>query len=320
MTTQRNAMFDVLKGLGIISVILSHTYRGGTDPFAVFVRELAMWCVPMFFMVQGYFMRKPQNYWQVSWNKIKQTYVPYLYWAVAYGIFYWLTIGKSFTLLDILYGKTALHLYYMFYYIIFALFVPLLYYLPRKVRIGTLYLMIFSNFAVTLILEISKTYHVNILHWSGPNPVKWWGFLALGMLIAEYPQIKVYITQHAKPFLAGFIALFAIGLIEPYLNNTLGYLFNKAALFPMSIGLTFALAIYYSTEKPFGEKFLSYVGSRTLGIYLGHFFLVDPLRNTLLPGDRFLAAIIVLFTCLAVKEIKDRVLLKLRQRKTPSPA
>ena len=60
MSAQRNAMFDVLKGLGIISVIVSHTYRGGTDPFAVFVRDLAMWCVPMFFMVQGYFMRKPK--------------------------------------------------------------------------------------------------------------------------------------------------------------------------------------------------------------------------------------------------------------------
>lgn len=122
MANHRNAMFDVLKGLGIISVILSHTYRGGTDPLAVFIRELAMWCVPMFFMVQGYFMSGTKNYWQSSWKKIKKTYIPYLYWAVAYGAFYWFTIGKSFSLLDILYGKTALHLYYMFYYIIFALF------------------------------------------------------------------------------------------------------------------------------------------------------------------------------------------------------
>lgn len=313
MASQRSAMYDVLKGLGIISVILSHTYRGGTDPFAVFIRELAMWCVPMFFMVQGYFMSGTKNYWQSSWKKIKKTYIPYLYWAVAYGAFYWFTVGKSFTLLDILYGKTALHLYYMFYYIIFALFCPLLYLLPRTFRIATLYLMIFSNIAITVILEISKTYHISILSWSGPNPIKWWGFIALGMLIMEYPQIKEYITKHAKAFFIGFVTLAVIGLVEPYLNNTLGYLFNKAALFPLSIGLTFALAIYYSTDNPLGEKFLSYVGARTLGIYLGHFFLVDPLRNTLLPGDRFLVAIIVLFTCLAVKEIKDRALAKINK-------
>ncbi|NLV20967.1 MAG: hypothetical protein GXY49_03140, partial [Syntrophomonadaceae bacterium] len=52
----RNPMFDVLKGLGIISVVFSHVYRGGTDPLAVFIRELAMWSVPMFFIVQGHFM------------------------------------------------------------------------------------------------------------------------------------------------------------------------------------------------------------------------------------------------------------------------
>lgn len=320
MTTQRNAMFDVLKGLGIISVIFSHTYRGGTDPLAVFIREIAMWCVPMFFMVQGYFMRKPQNYWQSSWKKVKQTYVPYLYWAIAYGLFYWFTIGKTFTLMDIVYGKTALHLYYMFYYMVFALLCPLLYYLPRKFRIIILYLMIFSNIAVTFILEISKTYHVSILHWSGPNPVKWWGFLALGMLIAEYPRIKDYIAKNARPFFIGFVSLALIGLIEPYLNNTLGYLFNKTALFPLSIGITFALAIYYSTDNPWGEKFLSYVGNRTLGIYLGHFFLVDPLRNIIIPGDRFLVVLLVLFICLAAKEIKDRTLARIKADDPPISA
>lgn len=308
MTSQRNPMFDVLKGLGIISVIFSHVYRGGTDPLAVFVREIAMWCVPMFFMVQGYFMSGPTNYFQSSWKKIKKTYVPYLYWAVAYGIFYWITVGKTFTVMDLILGKTALHLYYMFYYMVFALLCPLLYLLPRTLRIGTLYFMLFSNVALTLILEISKTYHISILSWVGPNPFKWWGFIAIGMLLAEYPLVKEYITKHARAFAYGALAVFAIGLIEPYLNNTVGYLFNKVAIFPLSIGLTLALAIYYSTTNPIGVKYLSYIGNRTLGIYLGHFFLVDPLRNILIPNDRTLVALLVLFICLATKEIKDRFL------------
>lgn len=70
----------------------------------------------------------------------------------------------------------------------------------------------------------------------------------------EYPQIKEYITKHAKAFFIGFVTLAVIGLVEPYLNNTVGYLFNKAALFPLSIGLTFALAIYYSTDNPLGKN------------------------------------------------------------------
>jgi surface polysaccharide O-acyltransferase-like enzyme len=305
--TQRNAMFDVLKGLGIISVVFSHVYRGGTDPVAVFVRELAMWSVPMFFMVQGYFMSSGSSaYLQSTWKKIKKTYVPYLYWAVAYGVFYWITVGKSFTLMDVILGKTALHLYYMFYYMVFAIFCPLLYFLPRAFRIGVLYFMLISNVFITVMLEIAKTYHLHLISFNGPNPFKWWGFIAVGMLIAEYPRLKDYITEHARAFAYGALAVAVIGLVEPYLNHTLGYLFNKAAIFPLSIGLTLALAIYYSTANPLGVKYLSFIGERTFGIYLGHFFLVDPLKNTLIPGDRTLVVIIILLTCLAVKEIKDR--------------
>lgn len=41
MHAQRNLMVDVLKGLGIISVIVSHVYRGGTDPLAACVNNHA---------------------------------------------------------------------------------------------------------------------------------------------------------------------------------------------------------------------------------------------------------------------------------------
>jgi len=306
----RNPMFDALKGLGIISVILSHVYRGGTDPLAVFVREIAMWCVPMFFLVQGYFMYSPQykHWFKSSWKKIKKSYIPYLYWAVAYGVFYYITIDKTFTLSDLILGKTALHMYYMFYYIVFALFFPLLYFLPKLWRTVILWLMIFINVYWIFMLEISKTYHIHWISYSGPAPMKWWAFIAIAMLLAEAPRAVEYITKHARAFFIGAVVVALVGLIEPYLNNTLGYLFNKVAIFPLSLGMTLALAIYYSKENAFGREFLAYVGSRTFGIYLAHFFLVDILRNELIPGDRFLVAAIILFTCLLVKKYKDRIM------------
>jgi len=302
-------MFDVLKGLGIISVVFSHVYRGGTDPLAVFIRELAMWSVPMFFMVQGHFMESglSKGWLESSWHKIKKSYIPYLYWAVAYGVFYYITIGKTFTVGDLILGKTALHLYYMFYYIIFALFMPLLYFIPRIWRIIILWLMIVINIYWIFMLEFSRIYHFHWISYSGPVPMKWWGFIAIGMLIAEYPQIKEFISKHARAFFFGGLAVAAIGIIEPYANNTLGFLFNKVAIFPLSIGLTLALAIYYSTEKAFAKEILAYIGARTYGIYLAHFFLVDFLRNTLLPGDRTLVVIIILVICIVTKDTKDRI-------------
>lgn len=305
----RNPMFDILKGLGIISVVFSHVYRGGTDPLAVFIRELAMWSVPMFFMVQGHFMESGLNkgWLESSWHKIKKSYIPYLYWAVAYGVFYYITIGKTFTIGDLILGKTALHLYYMFYYIIFALFMPLLYLMPKVWRVVILWLMVLSNIYWIFMLEFSKINHFHWISYSGPVPMKWWGFIAIGMLIAEYPQIKEYISQHARAFFVGGLAVAAIGIIEPYANHTLGFLFNKMAIFPLSIGLTLALAIYYSRENAFAKEILAYIGERTYGIYLAHFFLVDFLRNTLIPGDRTLVVIIILLICIVTKDTKDKI-------------
>jgi len=305
----RDKMYDVLKGLGIISVVFSHVYRGGTDPLAVFVRELAMWSVPMFFMVQGNFMMVGTNksWFESSWHKIKKSYIPYLYWAVAYGIFYYITIGKTFTVGDLILGKTSLHLYYMFYYIIFAVFIPLLYFLPKVWRRVILYLMILSNVYWIFMLEFSKINHFHWISYSGPVPMKWWGFIAIGMLIGEYPQIRDYISKHARAFFYGGLAVAAIGLIEPYANHTLGFLFNKVALFPLSIGLTLALAIYYSREKAFAKDLLAYIGERSYGIYLAHFFLVDYLRITLIPGDRTLVVILILLICIVIKDNKDRL-------------
>lgn len=305
----RNPMFDVLKGLGIISVVFSHVYRGGTDPLAVFVRELAMWSVPMFFIVQGHFMEAglSKGWLHSSWHKIKKSYIPYLYWAVAYGVFYYITIGKTFTVGDLILGKTALHLYYMFYYIIFAVFIPLLYFLPRAWRIVILWLMVLSNIYWVFMLEFTRINHIHWISYSGPVPMKWWGYIAIGMLIAEYPQIKDFIAKHARAFLIGGLAVAAIGLIEPYANNTLGFLFNKVAVIPLSLGLTLALAIYYSSDKAFARDTLAYIGERTYGIYLAHFFFVDYFRNVLIPGDRTLVVILILVICIVVKDNKDRL-------------
>ena len=305
----RNPMFDVLKGLGIISVVFSHVYRGGTDPLAVFIRELAMWSVPMFFMVQGHFMESglKKGWLTSSWDKIKKSYIPYLYWAVAYGVFYYITIDKTFTIMDLILGKTALHLYYMFYYIIFAIFFPLLYFLPKIWRVTILWLLILENIYWLVMLELSHIYHFHWISYSGPVPMKWWGFIAVGMLIAEYPQIKDYISKHAKAFLVGGLVVAAVGIIVPYALHITGLLFNKVEIFPLSIGLTLALAIYFSTDNAFGKETLAYIGERTFGIYLAHFFLVDYLRITLLPGDRTLVVIIILVICIVVKDNKDRI-------------
>lgn len=201
MDKERNLMFDVLKGLGIISVIFSHVYRGGKDPLAIFIRELAMWCVPMFFMVQGYFMYSPsyKNWFKSSWKKIKKSYIPYLIWALFYGGFYYYTIGKTFTWLDLILGKTALHLYFMFYYIVFAIFVPLLYFLPQLWRRYILIFMILSNLYVNFMLETARRDKFLI---RGYEYFEWiWDYLL------ENGFAQIFLAEHEGDLIAATLAM-----------------------------------------------------------------------------------------------------------------
>lgn len=305
-TGERNLAFDALKGIAIISVILSHVYRGGTDFIAVFVREIAMWSVPAFFIIQGYFMYTPKykKYFAQSWKKIKKSYIPYIGWAIFYGLFYLYTTGKTFGISDIILGKTALHLYFMFYYILFALFFPLLYFLPKALRQSSLVVLIIINVVILGIVQYEKTTGIAVLHFSGPNPFKWAGFIALGMLAFEWETIRTWLAQYKKTIIYVSAVCFLFGIAYPYYAGITGYLFNKLALIPMALGLFMLLFYYYSKKNAILLKQFVYIGQRTFGIYLVHFIFVDPLRK-LMYMDRFLCAMLILFICLGLIILKN---------------
>ena len=299
-------MFDAIKGLAIISVVFSHTYRGFSDPGAIFIREIAMWSVPAFFILQGYFLYspKPKPWLSNTFKKVKKAYIPYLVWAVFYGIFYLLVTAKSFTLEDVILGKTAIHLYFMFHYMIFAIFLPLLYFIPAIYRRIIIWFMILSNLTLTIILEISKAEQIRIIPYSGPNPAKWWGFVAIGMLIAESPAIISFCRKHPRITILTAISLFLFGIIQPYAIGHVGYLFNKFALWPMSLGLLLLIALYYNKNGAIFKDELAYIGERTFGIYLPHILILYYLQ-LIIPGQRIVSIVIILIACIVLTNLKN---------------
>jgi surface polysaccharide O-acyltransferase-like enzyme len=304
----RNKMFDAIKGLAIISVVFSHTFRGFADPGAIFIREIAMWSVPAFFILQGYFLYspKPKPWLGNTYKKIKKAYCPYLAWAVFYGFFYYFVSGKHFTLEDVILGKTAIHLYFMFHYMVFAIFLPMLYFIPIFYRKVIIWFMIFSNLALTIILEISKAEQLRIIPYSGPNPVKWWGFVAIGMLLAESPAIISFCRNHRRITIFTAAVLFLFGILQPYAIGHVGYLFNKFALWPMSLGLIILIAVYYNKNGAIFKDELAYMGERTFGIYLPHILILYYLQ-LIIPGQRMVSVIIILISCILLTNLKNNL-------------
>jgi len=180
MTAKRNMIADILKGCGIITVIMIHIFRG-EGMIETFIGEIGRWAVPAFFMIQGFYLHlAAQKPWrEMALKKIKRIYLPFLLYSIAYGIYFYFFDGKGFTISDIFLGETAVHLYYVPHYMLFALFVPFLYRLPKRYRMVFIWVMIGSNFAICSALEVQRAYGIHLISYSGFNPLKWWGFVAL---------------------------------------------------------------------------------------------------------------------------------------------
>lgn len=282
MSGKRITAIDSLKGAAIITVVLIHIFRDDSL-LGLMLGEFGRWCVPAFFIIQGYFLKRSilSPFADYVLKKIKRIYLPFLIWSVIYGIYFWLVDKQPFTLSDILLGKTAVHLYFTVYYMLFVLLLPLLYRLPPKARHRCYWLMILSNFAVCLALELQRSYGIAFFTYSGINPFKWWGFVAIGMLLGECENLDHYIREHRLKIAVVSAGLAVLGGVIPFLTGTLGYMYNRWTLFPLAIGGTFSLAAYFTKEGVPGREVLAKIGRGSFCIYLSHFLVVHFLKYVL---------------------------------------
>lgn len=307
LKNNRNQIVDILKGLAIITVILVHVFRG-KGPLDVFIGEISRWAVPCFFMIQGYFMVKSGSKpWALNLKqKILNVYIPFLLFSVAYG-FYFLKVDKrEFSLVDVFMGETAIHLYFMLHYMVFAVFVPLMYRLSRGARKTLLWTMVASNFLLCLSLELQRRYGLRLIDYNGFNPAKYWGFIALGMLASENGKLLDYLKQNRRSSMWIFAIVSVIGIIQPYLTDTLGYIYNRSSLFPLAIGATLFFATYFQAEVR-GKDALGYIGRNSFGIYLVHLFVVNILKYRIGIGSNWTIAVMTLGICIGLVELYKRL-------------
>ena len=185
---------------------------------------------------------------------------------------------------------------------IFALFLPFLYRLPKRYRTFFIWVMIGSNFVICLALELQRAYGIRLISYSGFNPLKWWGFVALGMWAAERPQLLKGMKE--QPNIAMFWAscIAAFGLLFPYWTGRIGYMYNRFTLFPLAIGITVLIISFFSNENIPGREALAYIGQRSFGIYLSHFFIVHLLKYVFQMEMLWLVVALVLIICLLLLE------------------
>ena len=68
---ERKEWIDVMKGIGILSVVAGHIFTG------FFHQIIFLFHMPLFFFLGGYLFRKRDNLWEYFWTKVKHLLVPY---------------------------------------------------------------------------------------------------------------------------------------------------------------------------------------------------------------------------------------------------
>nr|WP_266354000.1 acyltransferase [Gottschalkia acidurici] len=283
----------MLKGIAIVTVILVHVFRG-KGKIDILIGEISRWAVPCFFMIQGYYMeRTAQKPWVSNFvNKITKVYLPFVMFSTMYGLYFLKVREKEFTLTDVLLGETAVHLYFVIHYMIFATFIPLLYKLKESLRVNFIWFMMISNFIICLAYEIQKSYGIKLVFYSGLNPGKYWGFVALGMLVNERKSIFNYMRENPTRSIIVSAVVTLVGLLIPFITDTVGYMYNKSSLFPLAIGITSLIISYFYKNKVKDKNRLSYIGQRSFGVYLVHLFVIYFLKSII--GTESLGIVFIL--------------------------
>lgn len=286
---QRNIQTDVLRGIGILLVVLGHNWLVLQNKEFMF-RAIYAFHMPLFFFISGLFIKSNEGIISASKKKIASIVKPYISVCIFVSLTYWLAKGKleQDVLWGILYGNGN------------TLIWPWLWFLPC---------LFVSSFAATCFVKISKNrnsivlalvfclllfgyfVHIHIAKWQPPifqiftgKSVMAAGLplnldlapIATACILLGYATPKVFFTQKpsfTKVFAALIVLLGVHIAFNPVLDMNERILQNPVAACitaVLSIYLAIELSKYVASNEK-ASNALSEVGKASLFIYLFHF-------------------------------------------------
>ena len=99
-SSKRNPIFDIMKGIGMLGVMMAHTE---TIPSFPYRRIILTYCIPIFFILGGYFHHSSSNYIDKLKKDYKRLILPYLFTAsviIVYALLFSIHFHRS----DVLYS------------------------------------------------------------------------------------------------------------------------------------------------------------------------------------------------------------------------
>lgn len=275
---KRDAYFDNLRLVLIFFVVFGHLIQPYTTDFSTISSLYTIiytFHMPAFILVSGYFARGSGDFSHIK-RLFKQLIIPYLIFQVAYGIFYYL-IGLEPKSHSLFYPRWSL-------WFLLSLFSWHLLLIAFK------YLKPYLGLFISILLGITVGYIDDIGHaFSLSRTFVFFPFFLAGYYLTP-KNIKSLQTTTAKFLgLLTFLTISILIYLLPEINS--GWLLASKSYSDLGLpqkGAIARLLVYFTSALmvasvlsfiPKKQSNWTYIGSKTLYIYLLHGFVIHSLRE-----------------------------------------
>ncbi len=304
MNSNRQTHIQLLRGLAIIAVVLIHNTPVGLSQ--VFIRPFLNFSVGLFLFLSG--LLSKANNWK-PYKRIKKVIIPYIIWSFIYSVINgfdnFSMVPISF-LKNLITGKSASMMYYIFVYCQFTLLIPLVDKLAKS-RFKYLGFMItpLEIIFMRTIPLMANWYKVNgyIEIIMSVSCLGWFTYFYLGYLLGNN---LIYIKKSNKMWGGMLTASILLQFAEGYWQFSKGIINCGTQLKISAIltGVCFVILSYQfiNSNKEYNNKLLKILGDNSFGIYFSHiavmaFFSLIPFYDkvAIYPFDAVIVLVVNMF-------------------------
>lgn len=288
----KNSQIQTIRGICMICVCFIHVIAkyNQLNPYIIITaRTIVNFCVGLFFFISAYLVnidKVKNNHKDYVFKRILHLYTPFFFYSLGYTILYqaynFSTIKETcITIIKILIGSNAGHLYFIIILIIFTLLCPILVKaIESKNKI--LDALIISISPIYLLVAFIKKLDVNIFSIDDILPSYLVRVLPFTYLICYYLGLYFKINGFPKfnsLFLIPFTFFTALvgNIIEFYfLEFSLNYVTGQIKL--LNIIFIFSIMINFDKIlliiKKFNTKLIEKIADSSFGIYFIHLLVI----------------------------------------------
>ena len=271
LTTEQSKSIQLLRGLAIIAVVFIHNTPTGTAQ--VFFRPFLNFSVGLFLFLSG--MLSNSSNWNPK-KRIIKVLIPYVLWTLIYSTIYNISNPANIPIAffkNIITGKAAAVMYYIFVYCEFTLLIPFIDRLAKSrfkycgLLITPVEIVIMRSLPLIMGIEVNK--YISIV--MSISCLGWFTYFYLGYLLGN-KLISINTGSKKLPLLWIISILFQFA--EGGYYYYLGYENCGTQLKLTSIisGVLFALMAYnyviHGAAK--NVRVLELLGNNSFGIYFSH--------------------------------------------------